>query len=321
MGQGAAPEGRKARAENHARIEQVGVLHRGLAQHGDALVHEREHEAVREIRRCLHRAGVGLHGLALPPLVEAPAALAAELLRGEMPREARQGGRRAPEFPRDNCTHMLADVAADDVGELDRPHRHAEVHGDPIDERAGNAFLEREHGLLQVGRENAIDDDARRTAAGERQLVDPARKTERGRDDVGAGLRAAHDLDQRHLRHGVEEMQADEPCRIGEPLSQQLELDARGVRREQRADLHGGFELRIELALGVDILVDGLDDHVGPCNALASHVGPEAGQRGGNLGIVPQPLREILARARQRRLDVFPAGRTPARGCARFRSG
>ena len=74
----AAAKGRKAGAEHHASIEQVGIGHHLLAQAGRAFVDQREDQAIGEIGRAaasLRRA----HRLAVLPGVEALTALAAEL--------------------------------------------------------------------------------------------------------------------------------------------------------------------------------------------------------------------------------------------------
>src|SRR5262245_58822372 len=75
---GPAAERREAGGEDHGAVERVLIRHHALAQAGDADVEHRENEAVRHLRRGLGRLAL-LHRFAAPPLVEAPAALAAEL--------------------------------------------------------------------------------------------------------------------------------------------------------------------------------------------------------------------------------------------------
>ena len=74
---------------------------------------------------------------------------------------------------------------------------------------------------------------------------------------------ALHDFHQLHLRHGIEEMNADQAARFAQLLGEHLDLDARGVGGEYRARLELGLELGIQRALGIDVLEDGLDDDVG----------------------------------------------------------
>ena len=49
---------------------------------------------------------------------------------------------------------------------------------------------------------------------------------------VLAALRPAHDLDQRHLRHGIEEVEADEAARIGQRGGDVLDHERGGVGRQ-----------------------------------------------------------------------------------------
>ena len=129
------------------------------------------------------------------------------------------------------------------------------------------------------------------------------KETECSREDVVAGACAAHDLDEWHLGHGVEEVQADEPRRVREPLSEQFESDARRIRREKRARLHARLERCVERALGVCVFVDRLDDHVSLRHAVARDIGLETRERGRDAGLVLEPLREMLAGAGKRWLD------------------
>ena len=74
---------------------------------------------------------------------------------------------------------MQADVEAHGIGKLDRAHRHAELLGGAIDRRERHAFAGREHRFGQVRHQHAIDEEARRAAARQRQLVDAAGEGER----------------------------------------------------------------------------------------------------------------------------------------------
>src|SRR5262245_48494583 len=75
---GPAAERRKAGGEDHGAVERVLIRHHALAQTGDADVEHGKDEAVGHLRRGLGRLAL-LHRFAAPPLVEAPAALAAKL--------------------------------------------------------------------------------------------------------------------------------------------------------------------------------------------------------------------------------------------------
>src|SRR5262245_65231125 len=75
---GPAAERREAGGEDHGSVARILIRHDALAQTGDADVEHGENEAVRHLRRGLGRLAL-LHRFAAPPLVEAPAALAAEV--------------------------------------------------------------------------------------------------------------------------------------------------------------------------------------------------------------------------------------------------
>src|SRR5262249_25685323 len=75
---GPAAERPKAGGEDHGAVGRTLVRHHARAQTGDANVEHGENEAIGHLRRGLGRLAL-LHRFAAPPLVEAPAALAAEL--------------------------------------------------------------------------------------------------------------------------------------------------------------------------------------------------------------------------------------------------
>ena len=133
---------------------------------------------------------------------------------------------------------MRAHVEPDRVGKLDRAHRHAEGARRLVDALLVLAVLQALHGAEHVGRQHAVDEEARHALGDERELVD-------GGDEGGAALHvvlsrlhAAHHLDQRHLRHRIEEVQADEAPGIGQPGGDVLDLQRGGVGRQHGAGLH-----------------------------------------------------------------------------------
>ena len=85
-----------------------------------------------------------------------------------------------------------------------------------------------------------------------------------------------HDFHQLHLRDRIEEVDAHESGGIFELLREHLDLDARGIGREHRVRLHARFELRIEGALCLDVLENGLDDDVRERRAFTADVGAQA---------------------------------------------
>ena len=77
---------------------------------------------------------------------------------------------------------------------------------------------------------------------------------------------------QRHLRHGIEEMQADELSRVFELAVERLERQARGVGGEQRFGPHAWFGSGVQRTLGLEILDNCFDDEIGPGDAAAGHI-------------------------------------------------
>jgi hypothetical protein len=132
-----------------------------------------------------------------------------------------------------------------------------------------------------------------------------ARECERVLDDVIARRRGADDLDQRHLGHRVEEVQADEPAGIREVPGEVLEHDARGVGRKHRFRLHARLELRVQPALRIGVLEDRLDHDVGLGHARPLDVRPQSRRHLRDLRRVFGALREEIVCTLERGLDVL----------------
>ena len=130
-----------------------------------------------------------------------------------------------------------ADVEADGVHQLDRPHRHAEGDRGGIDQLGALAALDPLHRAQHVGHQHAVDEEARRRLHDHRALADGERERGALRDLVVGVEGRADDLDERQLRDRVEEVEADQPRGIGEALGDALELDRGGVGRKDRAGL------------------------------------------------------------------------------------
>src|SRR5262249_49991065 len=130
---GPAAERRKPGGEDHGAVERILIRHHALAQTGDADVEHRENEAIRHLRRGLGHLAL-LHRLAAPPFVETPAALAAEVAHLDLvAQHPRHVGHRAVEARLEHLGDVQANVEADGVGKLDRPHGHAEGYGGGVD--------------------------------------------------------------------------------------------------------------------------------------------------------------------------------------------
>ena len=73
------------------------------------------------------------------------------------------------------------------------------------------------------------------------------------------GRRTAHHLDQRHGRHRVEEVHADEPLRAAQGAGDRGDGQRRGVGGQDRIGSDHGLQLAEQAPLDGEILDDGLD--------------------------------------------------------------
>ena len=178
--QRAAAKRREARAEDRRRHRRDPHRRRcARASTATASLTQRQHQAVREIGRRGARRSGRLDGLAVAPHVEAFAALAAELRRPRQRLDSTSRHRSAPNA----CGEDLADVHARRRGRRRRRARSGPSacrSPRPRDRSARAACLpaRREHRLAQVRHQHAVDEEAGRAAAGQRQLVDLAREGE-----------------------------------------------------------------------------------------------------------------------------------------------
>ena len=115
----------------------------------------------------------------------------------------------------------------------------------------------------------------------------------------------SHHFDQRHLRHRVEEVQAEKTLRRGEVLAQLVQRNARGIAGEDLVGLELRLDLRVQLALRFGVLVDRLDCQIGGSHAAAVDIGTQPADRCIDLLRRLQLLLVQLACPIQRRLDVF----------------
>ena len=129
---------------------------RPLAQHGDRFVEQRQHQPVGEIVRI----GAAPRRAASRPCRPATRRSPAPLLRPSLPAstsgatDSGAGSRRTPAARM--RPDVQADIEADGVGELDRAHRHAELHGGAIDHGERHAFAAR-RASLRSGTASARD--------------------------------------------------------------------------------------------------------------------------------------------------------------------
>ena len=155
-------------------------------------------------------------------------------------------------------------VETDDVGELDRSHRHAEVLGGAIDQRERNAFLGGAHGFAEVRHQHAIDEEARASSCRQWRACRSVART-RGRAAPAAdrvisaritstsGMRATGLKKCRPIsRAGCASFSASCSSTMLEVLVASTALG-----------FICGSSLRVQLPLGLEVLEDGLDHDVG----------------------------------------------------------
>ncbi len=183
--------------------------------------------------------------------------------------------------------HDLGDpdrrVQPDEVEQRERPHgvAAAELHAAVDVGRRGDALLQRPHGVEQIGHQQAVHDEARAVAGRDRLLAEPPGEGHRPVERLPAGRHGPHDLDQRHERHGIEEVEADEAVGPAGGRRHLADGEAGGVGGEDRRRRAAGVELAPELGLEPEVLGDRLDDEV-----AAREVGEVGGERRG----APAPL-------------------------------
>ncbi len=171
--------------------------------------------------------------------VEALARLLAEVAGfDELEEHLRRAELVAAEAVVEHAHDAEADVEADEVGELERPHRVVEPDpGAGVDVLGGaDALLVGAHRLGEERHQDPVDDEAGPVGRDDDLLAESCAEVA----DCGLGrvvrVTAADQLDERHDRHRAEEMHPDEAAsvlasdRLGEPVDR----DRRRVRREDR---------------------------------------------------------------------------------------
>ncbi len=114
--------------------------------------------------------------------------------------------------------------------------------------------------------------------------------------DLGRVVRvaAADQLDERHDRHGAEEVHADEQLTslMLDRLGEAVDRDRRGVAREDRGRRGDGVDLVPEALLDLEVLEHGFDDDVGVGRATEVGGGLDPCERGVALVLGEATLRD-----------------------------
>ena len=171
---------------------------------------------------------------------------------------------------------MGANIEADIVGKLNRPHGHTKLAGGGIDLFFVFTLFEPLHGREHIGRQHGVDEEARHILGDERELVDGCDKRRPLARFVFAGPRATHHFDERHLGDRRKEMQANETAGVFERGCNVFELERRGVGCHHGAGLHLLFKIGKQLLLDVETFDDGFNHNIRTADAVPIRVGDKA---------------------------------------------
>ena len=260
------------------RRGRVPAGRRGLVEQdrGDRLLardHDEPVAAARRGRVRVRRAARRIRVPAAPGL--ASVAAARRHPRGERRRAPARLGGLVVERARDR----VADVDPDEVHQLERAHPEPErAAADAVDLLGGGEpllddpqRLERERAVA------AVDQEARPVGGLDHVLAQRLAERAGAGERLRAALRAGHQLDEAHPRHGVEEVQADHALGPGHAGRDRRDQQRRGVRRQDRVGRDGLRERGEQRPLDLEHLGRGLDHHVarrepaelrGPLDAL-----------------------------------------------------
>ena len=157
------------------------------------------------------------------------------------------------------------DVVADQVHQLERTHAESAAVTQHGVQRChiGGLLKQQAQGFGVVRPGDAIDDEAGRRFRVHRALA-PAFSggVDRVRD-LAPGRQALDHFDQRHQRHRVKEMHADQAFRVRELRADRRHRDRRGIGGQDAALADDAFEFGEQGALGIQVLDDGLDHEDG----------------------------------------------------------
>jgi len=148
------------------------------------------------------------------------------------------------------------------------PHRVAVFEHRRVDFLGERALLDEEVGLLAIGREDAVADEAVADAGDDGDLAEAAGDRHGGGEHVGRGHCAANHLEQLHHVGGTEEMEPDHGFRPARRAGDVVDVEIARIGGEHRAFRHDGVELAENLALQAHVLEHRLDDEIGDAGGL-----------------------------------------------------
>jgi hypothetical protein len=116
------------------------------------------------------------------------------------------------------------------------------------------------HGVEQVGEQQPVDDEAGHVRDLDRGLAERLAQRVRALPGLGRGRARERELDERHLRHRVEDVQRREA--VGAAAGRRELLHGEGARRRREEGVlrEQGIKAPVERRLGRGVLDDRLDD-------------------------------------------------------------
>ena len=209
--------------------------------------------------------------------------------------------------------HVRADLQADELEQHERVHREPErlLRLDHGLERG--ALLDRVHRLAEQLGQHAVDHEAGRVLGDDRVLAQLLGRDHRGAERDLVRLGRVDDLDERHHRDRVEEVEADQALGVLQLRADLVDRERRGVGGEDRVVGDVLLDLGEDLLLDAELLEDGLDDPVAVGEVgLVGGAGDERLQPVGLVGVDAPLAEQLVDLAADRR--PRPCRRAPGRG-------
>ncbi len=169
-----------------------------------------------------------------------------------------------------------ADVVAGEIAYGERPHGKAEVLGNAVDLLGRGPFLQQELGLVRVELQHAVADEAVAVAGEHRDLPEALAELHHADDCLRRAARATHILQQLHDIRWTEEMRAHDALWPGRGRGNRIDIQGRGVGREDGVRRGVGIELGENAALDLQVLERRLDNQIGACQRCVRGRAPNA---------------------------------------------
>ncbi len=131
-----------------------------------------------------------------------------------------------------------------------------------LDRWGGYALAQHGGGFTHEGADHPAGEEAPAVIDDDRRLLDLQGNVDGLGDGLVGGLFAHHDLQQRHLVDGREEVHADEVGRARDPFRQTRDRQGRRVRGQQRSFGHVGLDFGVDLVLEGRVLEHCFDQQI-----------------------------------------------------------